>query len=226
MSMRLLYILPVIALLSSCASQKTSSASSSTQYPVTLKHKITGNQLIVDATVTNNTKETVSLVNNRNFYNISVRALNPKKDEAYRPKIVTYGPVVSKEVMVVKPGHATTFSTTFLMRSLAGGPIEVERKDQPFGPRSYMVITDDTLKSTFTYEHYPRFLNERSKKVAVNFLTTPLGGQSTFRRPLVAPSSLRTIAPKAPTAPIKKPVKPLKPVVPRPSETQLRPGFI
>ncbi len=202
--MKLICLLPICAGLISCGAQKVSTPP---QYPVTFTHKIAGNQLTVNATVTNNTAQTISLVKNPNFYGISVRAQDPKKDEAIRPKIVTYGPAVSKDVAIVAPGHATTFSTTFAMRRLLGGPIEVERVEQSYGPRSFMVISDDTFKTTFSYEHYPRFLSEKAKKTGQNFLITPLRGQSTFRRPLIPVPSLNAQPPAA----IKKPQSPAVP---------------
>ena len=181
--MKFLLLIPLLAAIVSCSSTQTSTSPG--KYPVIITQKVDGNKLTVFAKITNNTTETISIVDNPNFYSISVRAQDPKKDEVVRPKIVTYGPATSKDVQILTPGTATTLSTTFIMRQVGGGTIEVERLNQLHGPRSFMVISDSTLKTSFSYEHYPRFLTEQAQKKGQNFLTTPLRSQTSIPRPYV-----------------------------------------
>jgi len=190
--MKYLLIFPFLLFLVSCG---TPQPTSSPEFPITMTHKIAGNRLTVNATVTNNSAETISLVKNPNFYGISVRAQDPKLDEAVNPKIVTYGPATSKEVAVLAPGHSTTFSTNFYLRRLIGGPVEVEREVQAHGPRSFMVISDDTFKTTFSYEHYSRFLTPTAQKAGQNFCNSQLRAKSTFRRPFIPLAAPQTPAP-------------------------------
>ncbi len=198
--MKILFILPVFLFLANCTSQQVTQPSD-TETAIT--YQTSGSKLIVNATVTNRSAVPLSLVKNANFYSISVRALDPKKDEAINPKIVTYGPAISTEVVNLAPGESTTFTSKFFLRQLTNGPLEVEREFQPYGPRSFMQITDGTLRASFDYSHYPKFLTPKALKKGANFHLKPLRANSTFPRPVILP---QVITIPAPSEPVLKPL--------------------
>lgn len=169
----------------SCSSTPDTTGTESPQnplFPVALSHQFTGNKLTVQATVTNQSPNPITLVENPNFFSFSLAPTKAGSSRVVNKKIVTYAPVVSKEVVNLAPGKAKTFTSHFLVREAGEGRFELERSFQPFPPRSYTIFTDPGLKLSFSYEHYPRFLNETSKKKAAQFLTTPLRATKTFKK--------------------------------------------
>lgn len=175
-------VLAAVAL-SACSGTQATTTGSNPTVPVAITHQLNGNVLTAVATVTNNTEAPISFVKNRNFYSISVTTADPADSRVVFPKIVTFPPVVSNQVVNVAPGQSTSFSASFQIRPLNELAYDLERVDQPFSPRSYQVMQSRKLRTTFEYNHFPRFLNERSKKVAKGFLTVPIKSQAPFQLP-------------------------------------------
>ena len=173
----------ITLLLASCGGTAPTTTGPEPTVPVTLDHRLEGNVLITTATVTNNTAEPLTLIKNRNFFGLSVKTADPADSRVIFPKIVTFPPVVSSQVANLAPGQSTTFEASFLIRPLNELAFELERREQPFNPRSYQVMQSRKLVATFDYSHHDRFLNERSKKIAQNFLTTPIKTRASFQLP-------------------------------------------
>lgn len=173
----LLSLLAVLA--SSCASSFTDRES----LKANVSHRISGNSLIITASVRNESSETVTFVRHPDFYSISVFAADRKDDEAFNLSLISYVRATKDALVVVPPGESITFSEEYRVRQRGHNVFDISEDPQFMDPHSYMRIRGKRLQATFHYGKYPRYLPENSGALGSNYVMLDIGAREVFQLP-------------------------------------------
>lgn len=148
---------------------------------IKLDHRIGRGELIVTATVENQSSIPVTFVNHPDFCGLSVYAANREKDEAINGGLFLHYHRATEEFLeVVPPGQSFEFQRHFLVRQNDDTTIEIEEYPQFEDTKSFMRISDDTLQAVFRYGSSPDRLPEDSNGQGHNFVMVDLAARKLF----------------------------------------------
>lgn len=117
--------------------------------------KHTDKELTVEATLTNNTGEAITLVQNPNFYTLSISA--PRKGEYEELKVILmhYASASLSEVKTLGPDEKITFSETFSYKRGPKGELLIL---DFFSDEPSMIIRSRKIKAEFSYGYHGSYL--------------------------------------------------------------------
>ena len=166
-------------LVSGCASSFTDRES----LKADVSHRITGNSLTIDASIRNESSETITFVRHPDFYSIAVLAANRKDDEAFNFPLITYVRATKDDLVVVQPGESITFSEEYRIRQRGNNVFDISEHPQFMEPHSYMRTRGKRLQATFHYGKYPDYLPENAWALGSNYVMLDIGAREMFQLP-------------------------------------------
>lgn len=168
-------------LLSGC----TSTFTDASKLETSIAHKIDGDKILVTARIVNRSDRPLTFVRHPHFYNMSVRATDRSKDEAFNLMAVCFVRAKEESLVVVRPGEAATFSESFCFKRRSAGVVDVSQAGLGWvsANSSYWRIRDKELQATFHYVSYPDNLPLRARTMGRNYVIAEIAARETFPAP-------------------------------------------
>ena len=148
----------------------------------TVTHTLSGRELTVTATITNNRSSSITIVDYPDFWSTSIYAKNRKLDQAKNLIFVHFVPAGISDVKVITAGDSYAFKSTFGFRRVSQNTIEIY--DGTIDKKTpYMKIWDDHLKAYFHYDFYPDYFPWIARFGLPKVLATEIESSEVFSTP-------------------------------------------
>jgi hypothetical protein len=169
-----LVLAAVALLLASC----TSTFTDASKLPCKVTHRLEGNKLIATATVTNESRSTVTFVDHADFYIFDLEAANPAKQrQIVHPLLIHFIRATREHLVRVAPGEQIRFDWPYTIHRKGAGTSELTSPF--FGIRTW----DSRLRVTFKYGASADYLPKHAWALGRNYVMAKLKAEEVFPWP-------------------------------------------